>query len=86
MSQGFLPCILFLSMHDMGHVQMKDLVRTDHSSQSDLQLLCAFARFQTDDDVADGFAVATHGILGLAGGQLSHLAFIHLLCFFDSQS
>lgn len=36
--------------------------------------------------MADGFAVATHGILGLAGGQLSHLTFIHLLCFFDSQA
>lgn len=36
--------------------------------------------------MADGFAVASHGILGLAGGQLCHLPFIHLLGFFDAQS
>ncbi len=62
-----------------------DRKKEDRSSQSDLELLCAFARLQTDDDVADGFSVATHGILRLTGGQLSHLSFIHLLCFFDTQ-
>lgn len=53
--------------------------------QSDLELLGAFARLQPNDDVADCFAVAAHGILRLAGRQLCHLAFVHLLCLFDSQ-
>lgn len=54
--------------------------------ESDLELLCAFAGLQTDNDVADGFPVATHGILRLTGSQLGHLAFVHFLCFFDTQS
>lgn len=65
---------------------LKRLETKYSKSQSDLQLLRAFARLQPDDDVADGFSVATHGILGLTGGQLCHLAFIHLLCFFDAES
>lgn len=60
--------------------------KKDYSSQSDLELLRAFAGLQTDDDVADGFSIAPHGILSLTGGQLCHLPFIHLLCFFDTQS
>lgn len=55
-------------------------------SQSDLELLCAFGRLQTDDDVADGFSIAAHRILCFTRGQLRYLPFIHLLCFFDAQS
>jgi len=72
----------YLSMFNMRENEGKKR----HCSESDLELLCAFARLQTDDDVADGFSVATHGILSLTGGQLCYLSFIHLLCFFDTQS
>ena len=67
------------------HALMKP-IKKSYISQSDLELLCAFARLQTDDDVADGFPVAAHGILRLTGAQLRHLPLIYLLGLFDTQS
>lgn len=51
----------------------------------DLELLGALAGLQSDDDVADGLPVTTHGVLCLTGGQLCNLPLIHLLGFLDTQ-
>lgn len=67
-------------------MQSEGQQKNNTAAPPDLELLRAFARLQTDDDMADGFSVSTHWILRLTWGQLCHLPFIHLLCFFDAQS
>lgn len=52
----------------------------------DLELLGALAGLQSDDDVADGLPVTTHGVLCLTGGQLCNLPLIHLLGLLNTQT
>ena len=48
-------------------------------ARAHLQLLGPLGRLEPNDHVADGLAVAPHGILRLTRGELRDLSFVHLL-------
>ena len=50
------------------------------------ELLRSLDRFESDDDVRDGLAVAGERVLRLCWGQLDDLSLIDLLGFLDTQT
>lgn len=75
----------------MGHTEVTPLARghavlTDsearekgRQTRTHFQLFGAFGGFQSYDHMADGLAVAPHGVLGLTRGQLCDFALVNLL-------
>jgi len=46
----------------------------------------AFARFQADEEVGDGAAVAAEGVFGFFGGELDYFAFVDFFCFANAEA
>ena len=50
------------------------------------KLLRAFCSLETDDNVGDGFSVATERVFGLGWGQFCDLSLVDLFCFLYSKA
>mmetsp|Transcript_25460 Transcript_25460/g.79791 ORF Transcript_25460/g.79791 Transcript_25460/m.79791 type:complete len:396 (-) Transcript_25460:372-1559(-) len=73
---------------DVDDVARRDLLLLDRlvDGRVQLELLGALCRLEAEDQVRHGLAVPAERVLRLLGGELGHLALVHLLRLLDPQA